>query len=247
MTLYEKFLGFLVLKAANRLEADEQSHFNVAEMSGPGKGKVRHVGGWAVRKLLENERKYAKDHMHTKDQQTLQKVAQCVANCDMIEETLLVPYARLETITSYPETLAITEARQFRERGLVHISDACFLMFLHLEQLRVDQMNSRKLLEYKEDLIANTFKVMTQDARLKALWNACFPEEDVANKKVSEEENRLISLKFLRYRFLSQQSIFDAGFKRILSRLMAKASHVNENVLLNTQNRNQTVTDNRNH
>ena len=113
LTLYEKFLGCLVDKSLKCTEADEGTHFQVAEMSGPGQAKVKHVGGWAVRKLLENEMKYEKDHMHSKDEQTLQKVAECVANCDLIEDTLLVPYSRLETTTSYPQTLAITEARQF--------------------------------------------------------------------------------------------------------------------------------------
>ena len=73
--------------------------------------------------------------MDTQDQQTLQKVQECVK---LIDKSLLVPYEQLQSITSYPETLEVMQSRQFCKRGLVHISDACFLVFVHKEQLRVD-------------------------------------------------------------------------------------------------------------
>ena len=71
----------------------------------------------------------------------------------------------------------------------MHISDACFLVFLHLEQLRFDEMNTKKLLEHKKDLISNTFQAMMQDASLKALWNACFPLSVVTEKKGEDRKN----------------------------------------------------------
>lgn len=55
------------------------------------------------------------------------------------------PYAQLESTSSHAKTLAVTEARQYRDRGLVHISDACFKVFLYMEQLRVDLMNASSL------------------------------------------------------------------------------------------------------
>ena len=53
--LYEKFLGNLVKIVSQSQEADQPIRFDVAEISGPGKAKFRHVSGWAVRKVLENE------------------------------------------------------------------------------------------------------------------------------------------------------------------------------------------------
>jgi len=37
-------------------------------MTGPGKAEIRHVGGWAIRKLLKAERKYARGNIATQDQ-----------------------------------------------------------------------------------------------------------------------------------------------------------------------------------
>ena len=97
-------------------------------MSASGKAKVRHVGGWAIRKILEKERKYARLNMNTKDKNTLQKVKASVSTCDLIEETLLSPYAQLESTSSHAETLAVTEARQYRDRGLVNRGAFCLRM-----------------------------------------------------------------------------------------------------------------------
>ena len=83
-----------------------------------------------------------------------------------------MPDEHLQSITSYPETLEVTESRQFREKGLVHISDACFLVSVHLEQLRVDFMNSTKLQQHKQDLVNNAYEV-----------KACFSSKDVLEKK----------------------------------------------------------------
>ncbi|RMX52194.1 hypothetical protein pdam_00024086 [Pocillopora damicornis] len=106
-------------------------------MTDPGKAKIRHVGGWAIRMTLEAERR-----------------------CDLIEEVLLVPYEELKEKSKHLETLAVTEARQFRERGLVHISDECYMFFMRMEQLRVDLMNSKKLQQFKEHLITNAYEEM---------------------------------------------------------------------------------------
>lgn len=129
--LFELFLGQLV-QVIYRGHGEEQQQpirFDVSEMTEPGKAKIRHVGGWAVRVTLEAERRYARENMHTKDLRTLKKVQESVANCDLIEECLLVPYEELINTTSHPGTLELTEARQYRERGLVHISDQCFMAF----------------------------------------------------------------------------------------------------------------------
>ena len=40
-------------------EEDEALPFKIDEMGADGRGKVRYVGGWAVRKSLEKSRRYA--------------------------------------------------------------------------------------------------------------------------------------------------------------------------------------------
>ena len=41
--------------------------------AGPGKAKMRHVGGWAIRKLLKAERKYARGNIDTQDSKPQRK------------------------------------------------------------------------------------------------------------------------------------------------------------------------------
>lgn len=192
--LFEKFIGQLahIITCSNEEERQEPVRFDVSEMTGHGKAKVRHVGGWAIRTILEAERKYARDKMHTKDARTLKKVQESVSNCDMIEENLLVPYEELKKTSRHQETLEVTEARQFRERGLVHISDQCFFVFMHMEQLRVDLMSSMALQKFKQDLVMNAYEEMVNNKELEALWIACFPSKDAIERKVFFVRKRVI-------------------------------------------------------
>lgn len=54
-----------MLPRAEETESQEPVRFVVEEMSVSGKAKVRHVGGWAIRKILKKERKYARLNMNT--------------------------------------------------------------------------------------------------------------------------------------------------------------------------------------
>lgn len=51
------FMKYLI-EVVKKDTEEEPVTINVEEMSSCGKAKVRHVGGWAVRKLLEKSRKY---------------------------------------------------------------------------------------------------------------------------------------------------------------------------------------------
>lgn len=96
MKLYNLFLGNLVqiISSKHETESEEPLRFNVSEMAEPGKAKIRQIGRWAIRRLLENERKYATDNIHTKDKCTLQKAEESVSICDLIKETFLIPYTQ---------------------------------------------------------------------------------------------------------------------------------------------------------
>ena len=43
-----------------------------------------------------------------------------------LEESIIILYYKLEETTNLPDTLQVTEERQFRERGLIHISDEAY-------------------------------------------------------------------------------------------------------------------------
>ena len=58
----------VVETAANQIRVKEASgavEFDVKAMEVEGLAKVRYVGAWAVRKVLDNKRKYAKEHVYS--------------------------------------------------------------------------------------------------------------------------------------------------------------------------------------
>ena len=129
------YLLFLEHLASNvtRQQQEEPVVFSVREMSDEGKAKVRHVGGWAIRKVLENSRKYVKENMFSFSDSTTSAVHKNHAMCELLEENVITPFSILEEKSNYKESLQVTEDRQYRERGLIHISDSAYEFFLTLE------------------------------------------------------------------------------------------------------------------
>lgn len=52
---------------------------------------------------------------------TLASVKKQQLICELLEENVIQPY--VEEKSKFPETLKVTEGRQYRQRGLLHISD----------------------------------------------------------------------------------------------------------------------------
>ena len=77
---------------------------------------------------------------------------------ELIENNVLVSHEVLQESTTSPETLHVIESRQYRERGLLHISDAVYSFFLSLEQERVDKINFSKLTALQKDMVDNSIK-----------------------------------------------------------------------------------------
>ena len=60
--------------------------FNVEEMDVVGRSKVRHVGGWTVRKILTRARNYTRKNVYTNHNSTLAKVETKQRVCQLLEE-----------------------------------------------------------------------------------------------------------------------------------------------------------------
>ena len=134
--IYWKFMDHLSKVVKKEMEITPMQ-FNVQEMSAAGRAKLRHVGAWAVRKVLERSRKYVRENIFTENSYTLQKVYEQQCKCELLEEYIIVPFSQIENTTKFPETLEVTENRQYRSRGLLHISDSSYMFFVALESLRV--------------------------------------------------------------------------------------------------------------
>ena len=178
------YFGFLErLKSIVRQdEICEPVAFDVHEMSEVGLSKVRHVGGWAVRKVLSRARRYVQKNVHTNSSSTLATVENHQRVCELLEENIIQPYHQLEESSQFSETLQVTEARQYRQRGLLHISDEAYLFFLNLEQRRVDLLNMHILKRAQEGMVKAAINSISNDEELKSSWTKCFQDDATKDK-----------------------------------------------------------------
>lgn len=174
--IYWKFMDHLSKVVKKEMEITPMQ-FNVQEMSAAGRAKLRHVGAWAVRKVLERSRKYVRENIFTENSYTLQKVYEQQCKCELLEEYIVVPFSQIENTTKFPETLEVTENRQYRSRGLLHISDSSYMFFVALESLRVSLMNNAKLSVHRDKMVEAAHNEMTKNESLKLEWKKCFSSE----------------------------------------------------------------------
>ena len=158
--------------------------FNVQEMDVVGRSKVRHVGGWAVRKVLSRARTYLRKNVYTTSSSTLVKVETKQRACEVLEENVIQSFDRLQETSKFKETLEVTEARQYRQRGLLHISDEAYLFFMQLEQRRVDLLNVNVMRKERENMVEAAICRLSSDEELKESWMQCFQSEEVDRSEV---------------------------------------------------------------
>jgi len=144
LNTFTLFVHHLAGKVHLRRET-EQINYNLCKMPLAGLVKLRHVAEWAVRKELERCRRFIRENMFLQNTETRQKLYAAHAKCELFEEQIIVQFVWLKDYTSSPGTLEVTEDQQYRERGLLYISDEAFECFKILENLRVQQMNLSRL------------------------------------------------------------------------------------------------------
>ena len=182
--LYMKFLDHLL--ALSTKEANEEAiAFDVEDMPTAGKAKGRHVGGWAIRKVLEKSRRYVRANMYSENAQTMASVRRHHSISELIEESLVGSVTILENESKYKDTLQVTEARQYRERGLIHIEDAVYKFFMALENERVKLLNDQTMRREGADMVEVALQTITDNRELKVKWRECFNVEDQEEKKAS--------------------------------------------------------------
>jgi len=177
---YSQFLERLCY-VMNELRQEEVIPFNIEQMSGVGRSKIRHVGGWAVRKVLNRAQKYIQMNVYTNSESTLASVKKQQLICELLEENVIQPY--VEEKSKFPETLEVTEGRQYRQRGLLHISDHGYLFFLELEKKRVKLLNQQILKKERDKMVEVALAELNADETLKTSWYSCFHDVDVKENK----------------------------------------------------------------
>ncbi|KAK2555829.1 hypothetical protein P5673_022470 [Acropora cervicornis] len=180
--VYFKFLEHL-LSISRKEYRQEVVSFNVDDMSAAGRAKVRHVGGWAIRKVLEKSRRYVRANIWTENPVTMSTVQQHHSICELIEESLIGSVAVLEQESQHKDTLEVTEAHQYRETGLVHIEDAVYRFFMFLEKQRVHLLNDGMLRIEGANMVEEAYRKLKENNELKLKWQECFNSKDCEERK----------------------------------------------------------------
>lgn len=170
------------IRKSVRSQEQEQITFQVSTMGAAGRGKVRYIGGWAIRKVLEKYRKYAYDNKQSQSKAVAERVSKEMKKVFLLQNNVILPYQVVRETTSNPETLHVTESRQFREHGLLNISDEAYDFFMQLEQQRVDHINSTRLSQEGCDLIQESIESVTNDKVLQEMFLNLFRSDDIGEE-----------------------------------------------------------------
>ena len=131
-----------------------------------GLGKLRYVGGWAIHKCLASCKRYLITHKHSQSNDVRKKLNNELRKIDLLDSNIVIPYVVLEKTTSHAGTLNITESRQHRQRGLLHITDEAFQFFLALQQERVNLISVENLSSLKDQMIDQSIKSVLENKNI---------------------------------------------------------------------------------
>ena len=143
---YKLFLSE-VGKVVRKREDQEPVYFQVADMEAEGEGNIRYIGRLAVRKSLEKSHRYGHENKKSGTKTAREKKVGLLGN------DIIVPFTSLNNETIHKETLNATESRQYRERGLLHVTDGAYNLLMKLEQERVDKINVGKLTSTETEIV----------------------------------------------------------------------------------------------
>ena len=179
--LYQFFVvGVEKMSESESLQAEQ---FNVKEMGPNGRGKVRYIGGWAIHKSLASSRRYLMANKMSQACTVREKLNKELRKMDLLDNNVVIPYDVLEKTTDDFDTLNVTESRQYRERGLLHITDEAFDFFLTLEQERVNLINLERLHQLKDQVIDCSIKSVIENKNIQneflGLFNTRLEEDKV--------------------------------------------------------------------
>lgn len=167
---------------------ENMDYVNVKEMPAESRGKIRYCMAWAIAK----QRDKCRADMRLKMCSTNPSVRSSSFNCyteKKLFESLTISSDVLEKDSEYPETLTVTESRQFRNRGLTSIRDDVYLLALEIEEKRVTLLNMAKLKQFKGNVLEKTTNELKESNNLRSKWLCLFPADTatVALYKIYED------------------------------------------------------------
>ena len=156
------------------LNEEDSCALNVSDMGPDGRGKIRYLGGWATHKLLEKSRRYVVENKSSTSREVVDKVVKEIKKITLLEDNVIVSSPFIQGNSDVPETLRVTESKQYRERGLINILDSAYNFFMLLEQQRNYHINFNRLAQLGSDLIDNSVASVTKNEVLQNTFLSLF-------------------------------------------------------------------------
>jgi hypothetical protein len=122
-----------------------------------------YLGGWAMHKLLEKSRRYVGENKSSTSREVLDKVVKEMRKITLLENNVIVSSQFMQENSEVPETLQVTESRQYRERGLLNIFDSAYDFFMLLEQQRNELINFNRLVQLGSQLVDKSVATVTEN------------------------------------------------------------------------------------
>ena len=123
--------------------------------------------------------------MYSENAQTMASVRHHRSISELIEESLVGSVTTLENESQYKETLQVTEARQYRERGLIFIQDAVYKFFMALENEGVKLLSDQTMRREGANMVEVALQTITNNSEVKVKWTECFNVENQEGTKAS--------------------------------------------------------------
>jgi hypothetical protein len=168
--VFQNLLSVLAITVSD-VKREAYCTFNVDDMDEQGKGKIRFIGGWVASRLLKASRLYISSNMNSEGKVVLEKVQKEISKLKVLENLIVVPYDILCKDTKYPETLNVTEERQYRTHGLIHVSDDFYEFCILLEKERLSYLTTGMFQRYGDDVVEVAKMAMENSVWLLEAWN----------------------------------------------------------------------------
>ena len=145
-----------------------------AEISEPGKAKVRHVGGMCVAKARHQFMNAITTNLGNPAKNAREKVALGRKRVDAVQ---CLEADTDELDFDMDRSLDETERKMNVRRGLTHITDNCFSFFLVLNQQIRNSLDISSLKQEKQNILEKVRHELSENEELQMIWAELFADE----------------------------------------------------------------------
>ena len=111
-----------IAKRIHKTSEEEAPVISVRDMSADGLGKVRYCGSWAMFSCRQQCLRYVSEHVYSTKPEVHERVLTEHKMLQHLDETR-VTSDFINDKSVHKDTLRVTEERQYRSKGLRHITD----------------------------------------------------------------------------------------------------------------------------